>query len=515
MYVFTGKLSGGPIAFVRYYDLEKPDDLPNVLTITEGDMAHVSDDETGSTADYISVIDPEFNIPKWHRFDPDNVTTFSDMIEINKINNTYVSETDVPSYANKIVRILDAGNGKEALFVCTSQENMISYPPIYYIKHVRIGHFNIENIAELNTFSEKNAIQNGDIFTIEHYNSEYVSYNGEFIQLNSNLHELESKDEIFDLIQAQTGDIVEITENGRYYIFSGKNWLTPGNEDLIVSDITEMNNLSPDSGDIVYVVDADNKGNPGTYLFSENQWIPFAKGKGSDITIYGKNLIMNNSNISSSTFGHGNAANISLIVDNIEMNSNASIKSESTAAKFGGSAGTINIDSNGKVKLIENSSLSTSTLDAGGGKVFVNAQKNIYLFNGEITSSVKQGAGEGGDIDISSKNILLNHASITANADEGDGGAIFIVADVFIKSSNSIIEATSERGNDGTVKIEAPDIDVTKDLIGLTSELLDAVQWLKTPCAARTDENCSSIIVKGRDASPARHDDFLASPLVP
>jgi hypothetical protein len=274
-----------------------------------------------------------------------------------------------------------------------------------------------------------------------------------------------------------------------------------------------MNTLSPKSGDIVYVVDVDGKGNPGNFLFSEDQWTPFAKGKGNNITINGKTIAMkNNSNISTSTFGHGNAANIELFVNNIEMNTGSSIKSESTSSKFGGTAGTININATGSISLFKHSSLSTKTLDAGGGQIFVNAKNNIFLVNSEMTSSVAQGAGKGGDVTICSNMIMLNHAGITANADAGDGGAIFIKTNNYLKSSDSRVTAASRRGNNGTIKIDAPDIDISSHIVLLPKNFLDASQWVQKTCAERNDKNISRFIIKGRDASPSLLDDYIPSP---
>jgi len=517
MYVFTGKLSGGGLSYRQYFVFETPESLSKQLLFEEGDMAHVANDGTGNPADYISILDPEFNEPIWIRFDSETVTIFPDMTEINQLHNTLVSEKEVPAYANRIIKVLDAENGKEAFFVCTARENPIVLPIHYNLKIMKIGHFNLDDTSQLTEISKKRALENGDHFTVNTDSSEYVFYNGEFIKLNSNVHVMDSTDGIFELIQAQTGDFVSTSDNGKNYIYSGKNWLTPGNKDLIVSDLAAMHHLTAESGDIVYVVDtdehADNPKNPGNFLFVDNQWVPFAKGKGCDIKIKGKNLLMKNSRISTSTFGHGSAANISINVNNIQLDANASIQSESTATKFGGNAGTIQIHANDSVRLQGNSSLSTKTLDAGGGKVFVDAEKSISLFNGEITSSVRQGAGEGGDVNIRSEYLLMNHGKITANADEGDGGAIFITADYFIKSADSPIEATSNRGNDGTVEIDAPDINISQGLIALPSTLLNASQWLRTPCTKRSGENISQFIIKGRDAVSPKYDDFLSSPL--
>ena len=289
MYVFTGKLSGGAAKFTQYYVVETPDALPQGISFSEGDMAHVENDGTGNPADYISILDPEFNIPIWIRFDSGNVTIFPDMTEINQINNTFVPEKEIPAYANGMIKVLDAGNGKEGLFVCTSTENQIVFPPQYILNIMRIGHFNLDHTSQLHTISGQLVLENGDHFKINTDSSEYVFYNGEFIKLNTTIHHMDSTDGIFDLIQAQTGDFVTTSDSGNHYIFSGKNWITPGNTDLIVSDLAAMHHLAAESGDIVYVVDtdknADNEKNPGNFLFVDNQWMPFAKGKGNDIQI--------------------------------------------------------------------------------------------------------------------------------------------------------------------------------------------------------------------------------------
>jgi len=515
MYVFTGKLSGGAASFIQYYAVETPDALPMGTHLKEGDMAHVFDDGTGNPADYICAIDVEFNIPVWIRFNKTYVTTFSDMSEINQINNTFVHEKELPPYANGVIKVLDAGNGKEAFYVCTSREYSIVFPPLFGLQTIRIGHFKVNDTNQFATLSAQRALKNGDLFSIESNSSKYVFYNGEYIKLSNNIHHMDKKDEMFHLIQPQTGDIVKLLDSDEHYIFSGDNWLMPGNDDLLVHHLHDMNNLSPKTGDVVYVIDADEKGNPENYLFSEDQWIPFARGKGSNITIIGKTITMkNNSHISTSTFGHGHAANISLFVNTIELDSGASIKSESASSKFGGSAGTININATDFVTLLKNSSLSTKTLDAGGGKVFVNAENNICLLNAEITSSVKQGAGKGGDVELNSNIVILNHAGIAANADEGDGGAIFVKTDNYLKSTNSNVTASSRRGNNGTIKIDAPDINISSHIILLPNNFLDASQWIKKPCAERSVKNSSHLIIKGSNAALSIFDDYKSSPII-
>ncbi|MCP4136634.1 MAG: tetratricopeptide repeat protein, partial [bacterium] len=80
-------------------------------------------------------------------------------------------------------------------------------------------------------------------------------------------------------------------------------------------------------------------------------------------------------------------------------------------------------------------------------------------------------------------------------ADTGDGGAIFIKAGNFFKSSDSLLSATSARGNDGTVTIDAPDTELG-ELSVLPSGLLDISGW---------NDECN--FVKGRSRFAVREKD--------
>ncbi len=244
-----------------------------------------------------------------------------------------------------------------------------------------------------------------------------------------------------------------------------------------------------------------------------------APGKGGDagvITIHASGSInmTDRTSVRTSTEGEGKAGNINMNATNLLLRNNASVASESNAAENGGEAGMLTLNADNSVRLIGASALTTEAKGAGGGKIFINAGNEIYLLNGHITSNVKQGEGKGGDVTTNSKFVILNHSDITANAEEGDGGAIFIVTDNYIKASDSKVTATSKRGNDGTVRIEAPDTDVSSDLVILPETLLDASRWMKKPCAARSGEKASRFIIKGKDAAPTAFDDWQPSPLL-
>lgn len=250
-------------------------------------------------------------------------------------------------------------------------------------------------------------------------------------------------------------------------------------------------------------------------------------GKGGDagtISIHALDAVYmkDNSSVSTSTQGEGNAGNISMDVARIELGNGASVSSSSNAAENGGTAGLINISAKDAVRLSDGSSLTTEAVntaspdetdDKMNGKMTIQAGDLLYLSDSEITTSVKSGQGDGGDIEIGNPQfVILNHGKIKANAYEGQGGSIHIVSDQFIQSSASIVSASSQLGIDGSVEIDAPDEDVSGGLTILPANFLDAARWMKTPCTARTGEKVSRFVLTGPDALSSVFDDLQPSP---
>jgi filamentous hemagglutinin family protein len=307
---------------------------------------------------------------------------------------------------------------------------------------------------------------------------------------------------------AGTGNGGSIALNAKQLDISGGGQITAatfgpgegGAVNLQVSDAVRISAASETTGNA-----------SGIYAssMSENQ----DSGNGGRIEVKAGELSLNSgAMISTSSKGGGKAGEIHLNAANFELGAESFVSSESHAEEHGGDAGTITVDAEDSVRLTGRGALTTEANGAGGGKIFVNAGNEIYLLNGGITSSVKQGEGNGGDVTTNSKFVILNEGNITANAEGGDGGAIFIRTDNYIRSSDSKVTATSKRGNDGTVKIEAPDTDVSKGLTVLPGNYLDAARWLKTPCSARTGEKISRFVMQGREAMPTALDDWLPGP---
>ncbi len=215
----------------------------------------------------------------------------------------------------------------------------------------------------------------------------------------------------------------------------------------------------------------------------------------------------------------GNAGDIDIETCRLELDRDSSVSSESTSkSDNAGDAGTITTDICESLSLKNNSSVTTQAHGGGGGRIFVKAENKLYLLDSQITSSVRQGYGNGGDVTVGSLSpegkktgaefVILNNSDITANADFGDGGAIFIITENYIKSEDSDVTAKSKRGNDGTVRIEAPDLDISSGLVVLPGNYMDVTRWVKKSCAARSGEKSSRFVIKGRDAMSASFTDL-------
>lgn len=246
--------------------------------------------------------------------------------------------------------------------------------------------------------------------------------------------------------------------------------------------------------------------NPTSYnrsvsgIYANSESIDIEGGPGGLITLSANTLTLSNSaRLSTSSSGGGKAGDIHITAMNFYLEQDAAISSESLSENFGGKAGTIDLNAGEILSLTNGASLSTEAKGAGGGEISVSAGELLYLLDSEVTSSVQQGEGNGGDVIMDSKMIILNHSWTKANAEEGDGGAVFIQTDNFIKSRESRVTATSRRGNDGTVTIEAPELGIVSGLAVLQADFLDASQWLAQPCATRCGDTVSRFFIGGRD----------------
>jgi len=215
-------------------------------------------------------------------------------------------------------------------------------------------------------------------------------------------------------------------------------------------------------------------------------------------------ITISDSTLSTSTSTSGNAGSITISTPDALTLSATSIASQSTsAAANAGSVGvisltggsvsilddsTISAQSNGGVAgvpggppeaitinstdgttpiAVTNSTISTKATVVNGSNIAVNANGSPVNLRGSVLTASAAG-GNGGNITISDAgNTTLADGAIVAQAGPGNGGAINIKlrpGAVFVQDSQSIVSATSQTGNNGTVSINSPQTDLNSAL---------------------------------------------------
>ena len=194
----------------------------------------------------------------------------------------------------------------------------------------------------------------------------------------------------------------------------------------------------------------------------------------------------------------GRGGEINLETGELVLGNGAFISSE---ARGTGSAGEINVIA-GTLDINNAGAIVTEAVEAGGGSIALSVGERVYLENSWISTSVRGGGGDAGNISIDPRFVILNHSQIIANAFQGAGGNVSIVADNFIASPDSRVEASSELGISGTVSIRAPKTIVRTGLEGLKAPLLDVSSLVGRQCGVREPGRINTFVVAGRGGVP-------------
>ena len=272
---------------------------------------------------------------------------------------------------------------------------------------------------------------------------------------------------------------------------------------------------------------------------------PGGRGDAGSVAVTADNLEIRSGGITSSTFGVGDAGRVVVDAGRLHIVGNASgfLTGIATTTDFGstGAAGSVIVTAP-TIILADRGSIASFSRGTGqGGRVTIRARDTFRSTGGRVTAQTAEGGadagdvaitvgwlidlvdstvstsaaagqGSGGNIFIDPVFIILDGSRIGARAREGAGGNIRIVADNFIVSPDSVIDASSELGIDGNVEIDAPDEDISGELVVLEGALLDASSLLRERCAARRDIGASSFTGVGRGGLPPSPEGPLASP---
>ena len=245
--------------------------------------------------------------------------------------------------------------------------------------------------------------------------------------------------------------------------------------------------------------------------------VSFGAGKGGNVTVRAQEAITLSGRDaeglrSGITTGaaDGEGGDILLEAALLEVSDGAVISAESSGA---GDAGDIRIDAKDAFTL-RDASVSTSAERADGGNIQVNARRLVRLSDSTLAASVGGGPETlGGNITMDSEYVVLDGSRIAANAYEGKGGNIQIAAEVCLMDSNSEVDASSARGIDGEVNIQAPITEISGSLAPLQEDFRKSTMLLREPCLTRMiGGQYSSFHIKGRGALPLEPGGLLPSP---
>jgi filamentous hemagglutinin family protein len=250
----------------------------------------------------------------------------------------------------------------------------------------------------------------------------------------------------------------------------------------------------------------------GTGIFTDAE----GNGAGGSINLYANSVtLQNGGTLSAATSGtKATATGGTITVDatnTVTMNS-ASITASSTGVA---DAGNINITAPNGFTMQHSTIKTEAGQGAGGGniKVTTSPEATVLLQGSTISASVADGHGGGGNISIDPQFVILQNSQILAQAAQGQGGAITITTNVFLPDANSIVNADSGSGVNGTVTIQSPNAPISGQIQPLGKTPLISTSLLNQHCASLAGGEFSSFIVAGRDSLPTEPGSWFASPL--
>ncbi len=249
------------------------------------------------------------------------------------------------------------------------------------------------------------------------------------------------------------------------------------------------------------------------------------------------------SEISTDTHGSGAGGNILVNANSVTLQNGGTLSAATSGIDKTATGGTITVDATntvtmngasitassagtadaGSIKItglngftMQNSTVTTQAgQGAGGGDITVTTSPDatVLLQNSKISASVADGSGGGGNISIDPQFVILQNSQILAQAAQGQGGAITIFANLFLSDANSIVNADSGSGVNGTVTIQSPNAPISGQIQPLGKTPLIATSLFNQRCASLAGGEFSSFTVAGRDSLPTEPGGWLASPL--
>ena len=210
-----------------------------------------------------------------------------------------------------------------------------------------------------------------------------------------------------------------------------------------------------------------------------------ASGDGGNLTVETKQLnIRDGARVSVSSFGSGAAGNLNITASDLQL---------------------------------DNGTLEATTTTGDRGNITVRS-RTIGMRRGSQIATNASGDASGGNINIDTRLLIAaptEDNDIVADAVRGRGGNIRINAEAIFgiqqrsqRTPLSDITASSELGVDGTVQLNSPEIDPSRDLVELPTTPVDASTLVASGCPSGAENRFT---VAGRGGLPPAPGDRLSA----
>ena len=191
---------------------------------------------------------------------------------------------------------------------------------------------------------------------------------------------------------------------------------------------------------------------------------------------------------------------------------------------LGSNAGSLSISAE-SIELSNQGKLQASTASGLGGNINLQVQDLILMRQNSLISAKADNSGNGGNITINAPFIVAvpsEDSDIIANAFRGQGGNIKITTQGIYGleyrpqlTPKSDINASSEFGINGTVQINTPDVDPSRGLTNLPTEVVDASNQIAQNCPSGGGNVAQNeFIITGRGGLPDNPGETLSSDAV-
>ncbi|HEY9724991.1 MAG TPA: S-layer family protein, partial [Chroococcales cyanobacterium] len=250
-----------------------------------------------------------------------------------------------------------------------------------------------------------------------------------------------------------------------------------------------------------------------------------SSGRGGNLTITAPESITltgNGSLISAETSGSGTGGDLTLQTGTLTVRDGAKV---TVSGAQTGNAGNMEIIAN-SVLLDNGGKLIAETASGEGGNIKLQVRDLLLMRRNSLISTsagTASAGGNGGNITISAPFVVavpIENSDIRANAYTGTGGRVDITASGIFglqlsqeDTPLSDITASSQYGVQGTVTLNTPNVDPSRGLTNLPTEVIDASNQIAQNCrpGSTAASKQSSFVITGRGGLPLNPTEALSS----